>query len=98
MVQANLHPPFDRETIQTARVRSDDSSIPDVLRSPCGRDTRNNKNVTLFWDQGIVSHLADEHANVTHIVKRTITLSTPLESRTSNPKELPTGDLCVRGG
>ena len=80
MAQVNLHPPLDRETIQTARVCPDDSSIPYVLRSPCcGRDTRNNKKITLSWDQGVVSYLANEHANVTHIVKRTITLGTPLD-------------------
>jgi hypothetical protein len=74
-----LHPPLDSETIQTARVRSNDSSIPDILRSPyCGRDTRNDENITLFGDQGVVSHLADKHANVTHVIERTITLSAPL--------------------
>ena len=79
--QADLHPPLDSKTIQTTRVRSDDSSIPDFLRSPhCGRDARNDKKIILLWDQGIVSHLADEHANVTHIIKRTITLNTPSDN------------------
>ncbi len=61
MAQADLHPPFDSKTIQTARVRSDDPSIPDILRSPyCGRDTRNDEKIILFWDQRVVRHLADK--------------------------------------
>jgi hypothetical protein len=81
MAQADLHLPLNSETIQTTRVGSDDSSIPDFLRSPyCGGDTRNDKEIILFWDQGVVSYLANEHANVTHIIKWTITLNIPLDN------------------